>query len=99
MTSEIHSLSLLTYILNGFRDNVNPDIPAVKWDAPAILENVEFWLGARTILREKIIAMGSRDAELAKKKSGTFGYSAVNRLEERIVGEMMGIRDILGAEP
>jgi nuclear pore complex protein Nup188 len=99
MTSEIHSLSLLIFILNGFRDNVNPDIPAVKWDAPAVLENVEFWLGARTILREKIIAMGNRDAELAKKKSGTFSYSAVNRLEERVVGEMMGIRDILSAEP
>ena len=92
-------MSLLIYILNGFRNNVNPDIPEVKWDAPAVLENVEFWLGARAILREKIIAMGARDSDLAKRKNGTFSYSAVNRLEERVVGEMMGIRDILGAEP
>ncbi|TVY82887.1 Nucleoporin [Lachnellula suecica] len=84
MCSEIHSLALLTFILSGF----GADLPVVKWDAPAVLENVEFWLGARSILKEKILPMGVRDSDLAKQ----------GRLEDRIVEELRGIRDILGAE-
>lgn len=94
--SEVHSLALLNYILNSFPDL---EVPDVKWDAPAVLENVEFWLGARAILREKIVPMGVRDSELGKQKLGTLSYGAVTRLEERIVDELIGIRDILGAEP
>ncbi|TVY42497.1 Nucleoporin [Lachnellula occidentalis] len=96
MCSEVHSLALLNYILNSFPDL---EVPDVKWDAPAVLENVEFWLGARAILREKIVPMGVRDIELAKQKHGTLSHSAGARLEERIVDELIGIRDILGAEP
>ncbi|TVY90579.1 Nucleoporin [Lachnellula willkommii] len=96
MCSEVHSLALLNYILNSFPDL---EVPDVKWDAPAVLENVEFWLGARAILREKIVPMGVRDSELAKQKHGTLSYGAITRLEERIVDELIGIRDILGAEP
>lgn len=98
MCSELHSLALLTYILRSLGEGT-VEVPAVKWDAPAVLENVEFWLGARTILKEKIVPMGVRDSDLAKQRTGTLSNGATTRLEERVVDELMGIRDILGAEP
>ncbi|KAF4632705.1 hypothetical protein G7Y89_g5417 [Cudoniella acicularis] len=102
MCSEVHSLALLSFILNGFRDSLRgiTEIPEVKWDAAGILENVDFWLGAKSVLRERIIPMGARDVELAKQKvdkgsSNGLGGAAFSRLEECVVSEMMGIRDVL----
>jgi nuclear pore complex protein Nup188 len=94
--SEIHSLSLIMFILNGFREEATGmDIPEVKWDASAVLENVEFWLGTPAVLRERILPMGEREASMSKKKSGD--SAAASRLEEKVVAELRGIRDVLGA--
>lgn len=93
--SEVHSLSLIVYILNGFReaDGGVMNIPDVKWEASNVLENVEFWLGARAILRERILPVGGRDLALAKQKRQGGGFQ--NRLEEQTVAELQGIKDIL----
>ncbi|KAG9228800.1 nucleoporin-like protein [Amylocarpus encephaloides] len=98
MCSEAHSLALLNFILTGLRESGGGaiDIPEVKLDSPAILENVEFWLGARVVLRERIIPMGARDVELSKQKTSSLDGVATNRLEEAVVSELMGIRDVLG---
>jgi nuclear pore complex protein Nup188 len=92
--SEVHSLSLIIYILNGFQqaDGGTIDIPDVKWDAANVLENVEFWLGARAVLRERILPMGE-SAALTKQRNDNSGFRT--RLEEKIVGELLGIRDVL----
>lgn len=93
--SEIHTLSLIIFILNGFREEATgSDIPEVKWDAAAVLENVEFWLGSMTVLRERILPMGEREVWMSKKKTGG---TAANKLEEKVVAELRGIRDVLGA--
>ncbi|RDL41232.1 Uncharacterized protein BP5553_01211 [Venustampulla echinocandica] len=97
MCSEAHSLALINYILNNFRENHpgTADIPELNWDASATLENVEFWLGAPLLLAEKIIPMGAREADLTKQKVDGAGGSARSRLEDSVVTEMMGIRDVL----
>ncbi|SZF04562.1 unnamed protein product [Blumeria hordei] len=95
--SEAHSLALIIFILNGFRDTLGGtlDIPIINWDTNAVLENVEFWLGSKALLRERILPTGEREVEmLAKSEESNL---AVCELEERIVSEMKGIRDILGA--
>ncbi|KAH6673138.1 nucleoporin-like protein [Halenospora varia] len=95
MCSELHSLALINFILNNFRQNERGimEIPEVKWDSGGVAENVEFWLGARGVLRERIVPMGSRDQELAARKTDFCG--ANSRLEEAVVQEMMGIRNVL----
>lgn len=93
--SEIHTLSLIMFILNGFREEATGlKIPEVKWDASAVLENVEFWLGSMAVLRERILPMGEREVWMSKKKSGA---GAGSKLEEKVVAELCGIRDVLGA--
>ena len=90
--SEVHSLALLHYILSTYRAEGKTDIPDVKWDAAGVLENVEFWLGSKALLRERILPMGEREAEWVKSKP--VGQT-VSRLEEKIVNELLGIRDVL----
>jgi nuclear pore complex protein Nup188 len=101
--SELHSLSLLVFILNGFRENLAgvTEIPEVKWDAASVVENVEFWLGSRAVLRERILPMGIRDVELARKKveqANVGSFKAVTKLEEKVVAELVGIRDVLSGD-
>ncbi len=95
--SELHSMALLTFILNGFRDLLNgtTDVPDVKWDAAGVLENAEFWLSSRALLRERILPMGEREVAMVKKK--TAEGRAVSALENKVVIELMGIRDVLSS--
>lgn len=98
MCTELHSLVLITFILNVFRERLAgvTDIPDVKWDSNGVLENVDFWLGARAMLRDRILPMGGRDNELSRQSAGDKGpYGAKTRLEEKVVGELMGVRSIL----
>ncbi|EPE32578.1 hypothetical protein GLAREA_07712 [Glarea lozoyensis ATCC 20868] len=101
MCSEVHSLALLSFIISGFRESLEGtnEIPEVNLDTGAILENVEFWLGARSILRERILPMGARDELLARQKvekaPAGLGGAGGSKLEEIVVAELMGIRDIL----
>jgi len=97
MCSEVHTLSLILFILNGFRETApGTEIPEVKWDAPAVLENVEFWIASNVLLRDRILPMGDRDVALFKRKVDPVVADARNKLEEKILLELMGIRDVLG---
>jgi nuclear pore complex protein Nup188 len=93
--SEVHSVALLIFILNGFREALmgSVDVPEVKWDAAGVLENVEFWLGSRALLRERLLPMGDREVDMVRKKV-TAG-NAVSKLEEKVMAELVGIRDVL----
>lgn len=95
---EVHTTSLIFYILNGFRDETaGIEIPEVQWDAAAVLENVEFWLTTRTVFRERILPMSEREIILSRQKfSATGTEDPINNLEEKAVLELKGIRDVLG---
>ncbi|KAH7409165.1 nucleoporin-like protein [Cadophora sp. MPI-SDFR-AT-0126] len=97
--SEVHSMSLLVYILTGFREALisTMDIPDVKWDAAGVLENVMFWLqpGSSSLLRSRIIPMGEREVEEVQKAKRA--GKTVSSLENRIVAELKGIRDVLSS--
>ncbi|KAI1007226.1 Nucleoporin [Podosphaera aphanis] len=93
--SEVHSMALIIFILNSFRKNLagTPEIPEVKWDPGTTLENVEFWLGNRAILRERLFPIGERELEIIKKRD--YNNATSCELEESVVTEMMGIREVL----
>jgi len=88
--SEVHSIALVTFILNAFRET-GADIPDVKWDAANVLETVDYWISNRKVLQDRIVPMGPKD--MALRKQAQAGFSS--KLEDRIVGELLGIRDVL----
>jgi nuclear pore complex protein Nup188 len=98
--AEVHSLALLTRVLAALRVNNSRDIPEVVWDSGAVLENVEFWLASRKVLRERLLPLGPREVEWRGVRAG--GDAAAggceNLLEEKAVGLLEGIRDVLGEE-
>jgi len=55
---------------------------------PSSLEGVEYWLGTKALLKDRILPMGEK-ASLTRKVQGT------SKLEEKVVGELLGIRDVL----
>ncbi len=97
MVSEVHSLALLKYILSNFRISLagNIDVPEVKWDYSNVLESVDHWLTERAVLRERIMPLSLREMEMAKQKPLSAGTECENRLEEKVVQELLGIRDVL----
>ncbi|SPO02989.1 related to nucleoporin nup184 [Cephalotrichum gorgonifer] len=92
---EVHSLALLTKVLGALRDNNNRDIPEVKWDAGSAVEYVEFWLTSRRLLRERLLPLGQREVEWKGMRGRLEGESL---LEERVVGQLEAVRDILSEE-
>jgi nuclear pore complex protein Nup188 len=103
MVAEVHSLSLLMYVLSNFRISLGgiTDVPEVKWDNTGVLESVEHWLTERTVLRERILPLSLREMEMAKQKPLSTATGCENRLEEKVVQELLGVSDILagGEEP
>lgn len=99
MVSEVHSLALLIYILSNFRASLAgiTEIPEIKWDSASVLESVEHWLTERTVLRERILPLSLREMEMVKQKPLAAGSRCENRLEERVVEELLGIRNILAS--
>jgi nuclear pore complex protein Nup188 len=91
--SETHSMALLTFILNSFRETLKgtTDIPEVKWDAGSVLENVEFWLSSRALLKDRLLPMGEREMEMRRKG----GQSATSDLENKVIMELEGIKEVL----
>ena len=90
--SEAHSMALITFILNSLSQRLNGtmDFPEVEWDAGGVLENVEFWLSSRPLLRERLLPMGERELELRRK-----GGPAVSDLEKKVLSELEGIKEVL----
>jgi nuclear pore complex protein Nup188 len=96
--SEVHSMALLSFILGEFRENSKGtiDIPDLKWDAAGVLENVEFWLSSKALLRERLLPMGEREVEMMRDRPAA--GENVSRLEQKVVIQMMGIRDVLSGK-
>ncbi|PBP15728.1 hypothetical protein BUE80_DR013552 [Diplocarpon rosae] len=93
--SEVNCMAGLVCILDMFRKTPGNPIPDVKWDAPGVLENVEFWLGARALLRERILPMGQLEVAMTKRKIDA--GRTVSALEQKVVAELGTIRDVIGS--
>lgn len=97
--SEVHSLALLTKVLAMLRLNNSRDIPEVGgWDAGVVLENVEFWLTSRKVLRERLLPLGQREMEWRGMPPVSEASGCESRLEEKAVGLLEGVRDVLAEE-
>lgn len=119
--SEIHSLALLTRVLSAIRltnagGQSARDIPQIVggWEDEArqnLLENVEFWLGSRKVLRERLLPWGQREQEWRSQKpvgqtsaggstsaaasEGAGGSSSESKLEEKAVEMLSGVAEVL----
>ncbi|KAK3954115.1 nucleoporin subcomplex protein binding to Pom34-domain-containing protein [Pseudoneurospora amorphoporcata] len=107
--SEIHSLALLTRVLSAIRltnagGQSARDIPQIVggWEDEArqnLLENVEFWLGSRKVLRERLFPWGQREIEWRNQKPGEGAgeeSKCESKLEEKAVEMLSGVAEVLG---
>lgn len=97
--SEIHSLALLTRVISALRANNNRDIPNIEWDTTSVLENVEFWLSSKRLLKERLLPLGTRETDWknTRREPGSAGGSE-NILEEKVVSQLETVRDVLSEE-
>lgn len=96
--TEIHSLALMTRVLGALRATHGArDTAEVEWDAAALLENVEFWLSSRKILRERLVPLGAREAEWKALRPSEAGRARghESRLEEKVVDQLEEVRQVL----
>ncbi|KAI0166598.1 nucleoporin subcomplex protein binding to Pom34-domain-containing protein [Xylariaceae sp. FL1272] len=98
--SEIHSLALITRVLAALRTNNARDIPAVEWDSATLLENVDWWLDHRKVLRDRLVTLGPREAEWKtmpasdiEKKNGS-----QSKLEAKVVDQLEAVRIALSEQ-
>ncbi|RGP63094.1 hypothetical protein FLONG3_10035 [Fusarium longipes] len=94
--SEVHSLALLTRVLAALRVNNNRDIPDVEWDSANLLENVDFWLSTKKLLKERLMPLGQREMDWRGMKPVAGPYDSL--LEEKAVAQLDAIRDVLSEE-
>jgi nuclear pore complex protein Nup188 len=94
MASEAYSLSLISFILQRYREagpSAGVDSHAIqdlKWEKSQIKEDIEELLGRRSSLRTRIVATNEKELELARQKPANSALGAENRLEEKIVQEL-----------
>ncbi|CAK7265635.1 hypothetical protein SEPCBS57363_001683 [Sporothrix epigloea] len=96
--NEVHSLALLTRVLEVLRVNNAREIPPVVWDAGPVLESVDYWLSRPRLLRERLVPLGARENELRTREAQSFKGIAENQLEEKVLQLMSGIKTVLGEE-
>lgn len=93
--SEVNSLAVLTRVLSGYRTNYNQSIPEVAWDSATVLEYVEYWLSTRNMLRERLMALGQREADWKNMKTEVEGVSV---LEEKVVSLLEAVREVISED-
>lgn len=93
--NEVHSLALLTRVLEVLRVNHARDISPVAWDGALVLESVDFWLSRPRLLRERLVPLGAREAEWRSAEAQHFKGLVENRLEEKVFQLMGAVKTIL----
>ncbi|CAK7206756.1 hypothetical protein SEUCBS139899_009562 [Sporothrix eucalyptigena] len=93
--NEVHSLALLTRVLEVLRVNHARDIPPVAWEAGPVLESIDFWLSRPRLLRERLVPLGARESEWRSTEAQHFKGLAENRLEEKVFQLMSAVKTIL----
>ncbi|CAM1502966.1 Fc.00g077420.m01.CDS01 [Cosmosporella sp. VM-42] len=96
--SEVHSLALLTRVLTALRVNNNRDIPEVEWDSNGLLENIEFWLSTKKLLKERLVPLGQREVDWRGMKAGAGEGAYDSLLEEKAISQLDAVRDVLNEE-
>ncbi|KAH7041252.1 nucleoporin subcomplex protein binding to Pom34-domain-containing protein [Microdochium trichocladiopsis] len=103
--SEVHSLALMARVLGIYRANNSRDIPAIEWDAAGAQENVEFWLSSPALLKQRLVALGTREAEwklMPPRRPPPPGPESekfpANVLEEKVLNQLKGIQLVLSEE-
>lgn len=103
MASEAQSLSLVTTILQNFREAgasasvIASQIEDVKWDRAQVKEDAESWLQSREGLRDRIVPSNEREEAWSQAKPAQADGGSQNRLEEKVVDEMRAIVAVLGS--
>lgn len=101
MASEAQSLSLITTILQTFREAgasasvVATQIEELQWDRAQVKDDVESWLQTRDGLRERIVPSNEREEAWSRTKPTQRDDRSANRLEEKVVDEMNAVMEIL----
>ncbi|KAI8628618.1 nucleoporin subcomplex protein binding to Pom34-domain-containing protein [Xylariaceae sp. FL1651] len=95
--SEIHSLALITRVLGALRTNNARDIPAVEWDSAALLENVDWWIDHRKVLRDRLVALGPREADWKSMPASDVDKrrGIESKLEAKVVDQLEAVRIVL----
>jgi len=102
MASEVHSLALISFILDNYRAAgasagiVASEIAELQWDKAQIKEDLEGWLQGRGALRERLVPMNEREGEWVRQKPVKSTSDAENRLEEKVLEEMNSALVCLG---
>jgi nuclear pore complex protein Nup188 len=92
--TEVHSLALLTRVLENYRQAGHSNVMEVNWDSSNVAENVESWLDMQKVIGERIVPLGQREIDLAQIK----GPSGTSRLEEKVVDELMAVKEVMGSD-
>ncbi|KAJ9638961.1 hypothetical protein H2199_006822 [Coniosporium tulheliwenetii] len=98
MASETHSLALIALVIEQMRAAPGvaaSEIPPLRWDKAGVKEDVEGWLQGRRGLRDRITPTNEREVELQRMRPVDEKVLAENRLEERVVVELMGALECL----
>ena len=104
MASEAYSLSLISFILDRFREagaSAGVDAQAIQelqWDKGQVKEDIEELLERRQNLRGRIAATSEKEAEWARQKPANAASGAESQLEEKIVNELRATLVCLGGE-
>ena len=102
MASEVHSLAIIVNILDAFKDIgasagiIASDITNLTWNRRQVKEDLETWLSVRKSLRESIFATSEKEETWLTQKPSNTQHAAENKLEEKVVAEMMAALAILG---
>ncbi|KAI9802693.1 MAG: hypothetical protein M1825_002715 [Sarcosagium campestre] len=94
LASEMHSLALISRVLSAVRDagagsGVLPsEIPPLCWDEQAVRQDVKYFLGVPSVLRDRIVPACEADVVLARQ----------DRLQAKVVAELSAVLDLLEPE-
>jgi len=94
-TSEVHSLALITRILNALRINLGREIPEVNWNAPSVLESTEMWLASERMFKDGLLPLGPREIEWRSMKRTSKDERGDNVLEQKVYSQLEAVRDVL----
>lgn len=102
MVSEAQTLAVITSVLDTFREagpSVGIDIHKLKeigWARIQVRDDIDSLLQRRSVLRDSLFPLNEREEEWVRQPPQWRDSSAENRFEEKIVGELRTIVDLLG---
>ncbi|GKT95482.1 hypothetical protein Ct61P_13332 [Colletotrichum tofieldiae] len=96
----LHQEKRRTTVIAALRTANTRDIPEIQWDAASLLENIDFWLSSRKLLRDRLLPLGQREVEWKSTKIGTPDESGQpgNVLESKVLSQLEAVRDVLSED-